>query len=395
VDTFQALMFYHLPPVGGPVCLDAHGNVEPGSIAATLLSTDQARFYASGTAALAAAIIAAMQVKSIESAEVILPAYGCPDLISAAEFAGARPVLVDIEAGRPWLDLSQLASAITDNTVAIVAVNLFGISERWTQLRELAEKNDVVLIEDSAQYFPGGEEQQDWQGDLVVFSFGRGKPVSLLGGGAVLASTAALLKLLPQSKTDLTSFYQQLAFNLKAKLYNAMISPSLYWLPQSLPFLHLGETRYHALRAIEAMDHMRIDLLPASISCYQDDADAPVRCEKISMMLDQLTDLHGRLRNLPKNCNMEANRRLLRYPLLLEPASRDHTYQRLKQAGLGVSIMYPASLPEIPGMAHLLDKQQRFPNAEDFACRVLTLPTHKAVSGKTIEKMKTILSELE
>ncbi len=378
------------------MCLHSHGPVSHGqeqtdSAAVTLLSSDQARFYASGTAALAAAIVAAMQVKSIESAEVILPAYGCPDLISAVEFAGARPVLVDIEADRPWFDLTQLASAITDNTAAIVAVNLFGISERWTQLRELAQKNNVILIEDSAQYFPGGEEQQDWQGDLVVFSFGRGKPVSLLGGGAVLASTAPLVKLLPQPKTSLTTFHQRFAFNLKAKLYNSMISPLLYWLPQSLPFLHLGETRYHTLQAIEAMDQKRMDLLPANISCYQDDADASIRSEKISLMLDSLTGSPARLMNLPRLCNIEANRRLLRYPLLLEAESRD----RLKQAGLGVSIMYPASLPKITGVNHLLDDKQSFPNAEDFASRVLTLPTHTAVSDKDIEKIKKILNELE
>ncbi len=393
-------MFYHLPPVGNPVCLHSHGPVSYGQVkidsaAVTLLFSDQARFYASGTAALAAALVAAMKIKSIESAEVILPAYGCPDLVSAVEFAGARPVLVDIEAGRPWLDLAQLASAITDNTTAIIAVNLFGISERWTQLRELAEKNNVVLIEDSAQYFPGGEEQQDWQGDLVVFSFGRGKPVSMLGGGAVLASTASLLELLPQPKKKITTFRQRVTYFLKAKLYNTMISPLLYWLPQSLPFLHLGETRYHTLQAIEAMDQNRMDLLPANISCYQDDSNAYIRCEKISLMLESLTDLQDRLRNLPRVCNIEAKRRLLRYPLLLDAASRDCAYQSLKQAGLGASIMYPASLPKIPGMNHLLDDKQSFPNAEDFASRVLTLPTHTGVSEKDIDKMQIILSELE
>lgn len=388
-------MFYQLPPVGNPVCLHYHGRVQTDSAAVTLLSSEQARFYASGTAALAAALVAAMKVKSIESAEVILPAYGCPDLVSAVEFAGARAVLVDIETDRPWLDLMQLATAITDNTAAIVAVNLFGISERWMQLRELAEKNDVVLIEDSAQYFPGGEKQQDWQGDLVVFSFGRGKPVSLLGGGAVLASKLSLLELLPQPKKGTTTFRQRFTYNLKAKLYNAMISPSLYWLPQSLPFLHLGETRYHRLQAIEAMDRKRMDLLPANISCYQDDANASIRREKISLMLESLTDLPDRWMNLPRLCKVKANRRLLRYPLLLEAKSRYQAYHNLNRAGLGASVMYPSSLPKISGINHLVDDKKSFPNAEDFASRLLTLPTHAGVSDKDIDKMKIILSELQ
>ncbi len=391
-------MFYCLPPVGNPVCLHSHGRILHGQVhtdsaVAALLSSDQIRLYASGTAALAAAIIAAMKLKSIKSAEVILPAYGCPDLVSAVEFAGARPVLVDIEADRPWLDLAQLASAITGNTAAIVAVNLFGISERWPQLRKLAEKNEVILIEDSAQYFPGGEEQQDWQGDLVVLSFGRGKPVSLLGGGAVLAKKTSLFMLLPKPQNIAATFSQCLLFGLKARLYNAMISPNLYWLPQVMPFLHLGETRYHKLSAIDVMDQVRLELLTCNIARYQSDVEATARCEKISSMLDSFGSSSDRINNLPRVCESGLSRRLLRYPLLLEAVSRDRVYQKLKQAGLGASIMYPASLPKVAGMKHILDEKQRFPNAEVFASRILTLPTHMYVSEKNIEKIKAILSE--
>jgi len=388
-------MFYHLPPVGNPMCSYSKERIQADLSAVSLLSSDQVRFYASGTAALSAAVVAAIKVKNIEQAEVILPAYGCPDLISAVEFAGAKPVLVDMEADRPWLDLVQLASVFTESTVAIIAVNLFGISERWVQLQLLAKKSDVVLIEDSAQYFPGAEERQDWHGDLAVFSFGRGKPVSMLGGGAVFVNNSHLFKLLPRPEKILTPFRQQLMYALKAKLYNAMISPYLYWLPQSLPFLHLGETRYHTLQAIEAMDQKRIDLLPANISCYQDDVDAAARCEKISLMLESLANIQGKLWDLPRVCNVKENRRLLRYPLLLKASSRDSVYQKLEQAGLGASIMYPVSLPKIPGVNHLLDGKQKFPNAEDFASRVLTLPTHAGVTEADVDKMKVVLSELK
>ena len=128
----------------------------------------QPRYYASGTAALAAAIIAVIQSGKTDQPEVILPAYGCPDLVSATVFAGARPVLVDMEPDRPWMDLAQLSSRISPRTVAIVAANLFGISERLDQLRPIAERAGVVLIEDSAQAFPGGGEAAIWEGDLVV-----------------------------------------------------------------------------------------------------------------------------------------------------------------------------------------------------------------------------------
>jgi dTDP-4-amino-4,6-dideoxygalactose transaminase len=384
-------MFYQLPPVGNPVYLDK--SMELANI--SVFSSYQTQFYASGTAALAAALVAVLGAagKSKERAhvEVILPAYGCPDLISAVVFAGVKPVLVDLEADRPWLDLSLMSAAITENTVAIVAVNLFGIAERWPQLRTIAHQNDVVLIEDSAQYFPDGSEQLGWQGDLVVLSFGRGKPVSLLGGGAVLTKKTSLYEHLPKPQSAALTLSQRLLFSLKTSIYNAMISPFLYWLPQALPFLHLGETRYHPLMAIEAMDQVRLDVLASNVSRYQNDTEAVTRCEKISSMLGSLT----RVNNLPLINDTEVKQRLLRYPLLVEEASRARVYKKLKQAGLGASTMYPASLPKIAGLSHILDDKRRFINAESFASRLIALPTHSTVSDKSIKKMKALLRDAE
>ncbi len=382
-------MFYQLPPVGNPVCLNI--NRDTATTLPSFLSPQQATFYDSGTSALAAAIKAAVgtasKLKNIEVAEVLMPAYACPDLISAAIFAGVKPVLVDLEEDRPWLNLSKLDAASTNNTVAIIAVNLFGISERWAQLRELAKEKNLVLIEDSAQYFPGKMEDQSWQGDLTVLSFGRGKPVSLLGGGAVVGNNKEMLTLLPKSQFISVSKVDRLKFGVKAKLYNAMISPFSYWLPQALPFLHLGETRYHALDEIKMMDQQRFDLLATNIRCYQDDIQADSRNEMIGVMLG----LHEVITNLPQICNVSFSRRLLRYPILLDIDCRDRVYQSLKRAGLGASLMYPTSLPKVAGLSHLLNDRRHFPNAEAFARRLITLPTHSRIGKKDIDKMSAIL----
>ena len=338
-------MFYQWPPVGSSIVLDSSKSLADVSV----FSSYQAQFYASGTAALAAALVAvlAKSRKSLKSgqAEILLPAYGCPDLISAALFAGVKPVLVDLEADRPWLDLASLSSAINENTIAIVAVNLFGISERWSQLRTLAEQHQLVLIEDSAQYFPGGDEPIDWQGDLVVLSFGRGKPVSLLGGGAVLTKNEAFFEHLPDRSAAPASFQQRILFSLKSRLYNVMIAPRLYWILQALPFLHLGETRYHPLQSIEAMENVHTEMLASNIIRYQNDTGAVVRHERISSMLDTLDTVN----NLPNTCDSQANHRLLRYPLLVEAEFRDQAYRRLNQAGFGVSVLYPTDLTSIAG----------------------------------------------
>ncbi len=58
-----------------------------------------------------------------------------------------------------------------------------------------------------------------------------------------------------------------------------------------------------------------------------------------------------------------------------------------------MSVMYPTSLPKITGLTHILDNKQGFPNADMFASRILTLPTHASVCEKNIEKMKAILRD--
>ncbi|MDT8452098.1 MAG: DegT/DnrJ/EryC1/StrS family aminotransferase [Gammaproteobacteria bacterium] len=355
-----------------------------------------AHYYASGTGALAAAIIAAIRLKAVDRPEVILPAYGCPDLISAALFAGAAVVLVDIENDRPWMNLEQLAEKITTNTVAIIAVNLFGILEQRQALRSLAAQADTLLIEDSAQAFPGHTEKNFWQGDLIVLSFGRGKPVSLLGGGAVLFNKSNLkcnefLRLLPvgtaQCKVNLQ---EQTAFRLKARLYNWMIRPKLFWLPQSLPFLHLGETRYHPLSSLQAIDRIRLSMLPANIKAYQ--AAMMHVQEKLAVALDKCDLEQAGIIDLPRACNISRHRRLLRYPLLVEPERRDLLYARLQQHGLGASLMYPKPLPEMPALAALLFAQGSFPAASKFSKKIITLPTHLQLTDADIAKIRGIIS---
>lgn len=381
-------MFYQLPPVGNPVCLS--GNSQPELWFQSDFLPWHPHYYASGTAALAAAISAAIKSRELDQPEVILPAYGCPDLVSAAVFAGARPVLVDMEPDRPWMDLEQLSAKMSPRTVAIVAANLFGISEQMGKLRPIAERTGAVLIEDSAQAFPAGKETSIWEGDLVVLSFGRGKPVSLLGGGAVLFRESTWEGLLPECPVRPDNGKgQRISFWLKTALYNRMISPWLYWLPQGLPFLHLGETRYHTLSAIDGMDPFRLDVLPANIAAYRSDEMDAQRA--LVDMLGEL-DLAARgIIDLPRVCKAPESRRLLRYPLLTGAVDRDPLYQQLKRNGLGPSGMYPVALPGISGLERLLVGQGPFPAAEAFAARILTLPTHNRVSRGDVAKVHQVI----
>lgn len=66
---------------------------------------------------------------------------------------GLRPVFVDIEADTFNIDLQKIEDAITIQTKAILAVNLYGHMINYQSLFKIAEKHNLKVIEDAAQSF--------------------------------------------------------------------------------------------------------------------------------------------------------------------------------------------------------------------------------------------------
>lgn len=70
--------------------------------------------------------------------------------------AGAKPVFVDIDPVTFNIDPQQVKAAITNKTVGIIPVHLYGQPCPMDKIMEIAEKNGLFVLEDAAQSF-GGE----------------------------------------------------------------------------------------------------------------------------------------------------------------------------------------------------------------------------------------------
>lgn len=396
-------MAAHLPPVGNPITTKLLDR--PVETLSAAFSGFDVYAYRSGTMALAASLVAAVALareKGLKGdPEVLLPAYACPDLISAAVYAGVKPVLVDFEVDRPWMSLEMLQQLFSEQTVAVIAVHFLGIPERLERIRAVMGERDVLLIEDSAQYFPCGEVKPSyWRGDLVVLSFGRGKPVSLLGGGAVLCrkdnSTGKLAqrlaRILPLAKEATLSFVGTgvgpgLSWRLKIALYRQLLRPHLYGLLQSLPFLSIGETRYQPLAAITAAEPGMETLLAANIKQYQQRER-----QQQAWVAAIISHSGSEFIDLPVVCGHIEGEPLLRYPVLLSSIGlKAQLLAAMHAKGLGASGMYPVILPQIPGVSTLLVGRGRFPHAERFAGSILTLPIHAGVKRSHIDNMGGVI----
>jgi len=130
-----------------------------------------------------------------EGDEVIVPANTYIASILAITENRLKPVLVEPDLATYNLDPKLAEEAVTPRTKAILAVHLYGQLADMPALKAIAEKHDLLLIEDSAQAHGAslhGVKAGAW-GDASGFSFYPGKNLGALGdGGAVTTSNEEL-----------------------------------------------------------------------------------------------------------------------------------------------------------------------------------------------------------
>ena len=113
----------------------------------------------------------------------------------AIMMAGARPVFADIDVRRLTIDPAHVSAAITPRTRAILPVHLYGQSADMTALVSIAEKHNLVIVEDACQAHLATSDGRPvgTMGVAGAFSFYPTKNLGALGdGGAVITSDASL-----------------------------------------------------------------------------------------------------------------------------------------------------------------------------------------------------------
>jgi dTDP-4-amino-4,6-dideoxygalactose transaminase len=130
--------------------------------------------------------------------EVIIPANTFIATAWGATLCGATPVFVDCHPESYNIDPKKVEAAITKKTKAIVAVHLYGQSADIDPLKEIAKKNNLILVEDAAQAHLAEYKGTPIGGltDAASFSYYPGKNLGAFGeGGAVTTNNEDLFKL--------------------------------------------------------------------------------------------------------------------------------------------------------------------------------------------------------
>ncbi len=151
---------------------------------ATLTGMPHALAHANGTTALHAAFFA---LDLQPGDEVLVPSATFWASVLPMVWMGAVPVFCESETGRLGIDPADMARKITSRTRAVVVVHLWGFPAKMSEVRALAERHGLRLVEDASHAHGAKWRGQPCGslGDVAVFSL-QGHKLAPAGEGGML-----------------------------------------------------------------------------------------------------------------------------------------------------------------------------------------------------------------
>ncbi len=149
---------------------------------ATFVGAPAALAVSSATDAMLVGL-AALGIRSGD--EVITTPMTFCSTVHVIEHLGARPVLVDVEPDTLNIDPEQVARSVTPRTRAVMPVHLYGHPCEVDSLLDIAERHQLVVLEDAAHALPAWYKGRmvGTLGTLTAFSFYATKNLTTAEGG--------------------------------------------------------------------------------------------------------------------------------------------------------------------------------------------------------------------
>mgnify|MGYP003642825026 CR=1 FL=1 len=150
-----------------------------------------------------AAIHLALEILGVSQGdEVICQSFTFSASANPILYLGANPVFVDSEKDTWNISPELLEEAITDRIKkgkkpkAIVAVHLYGMPYKVDEIRSIANKYGVPIVEDSAEALGSTyhEKKCGSFGDIGIISFNGNKIITTSGGGALVSKDIEITK---------------------------------------------------------------------------------------------------------------------------------------------------------------------------------------------------------
>jgi len=157
------------------------------------VGVDYSAVLNSGTSALHATLLA---YGLDDGDEIIVPSFSFVSTANAVLFVNAIPTFVDIEEETLGLNPKLIEERITSSTKAIIPMDYGGMSCQISEIRDIAQNNNLLLIEDGAESL-GSSVRGKKVGsisDATIFSFCGNKVLTTGEGGAVVTNSKEIIE---------------------------------------------------------------------------------------------------------------------------------------------------------------------------------------------------------
>lgn len=313
------------------------------------------------------ALTMAMMAWDIKKGDVVfVPDFTFFSSGEIVSHAGATPIFVDVDIDTFNLSASSLEAAIKAVMMegklipkAIVAVDLFGLPADFYQIREIAKKYNLLILEDGAQGFGGnikGKMACSF-GDISTTSFFPAKPLGCYGdGGAVFTDDDNTAQLL-----------------------------------ESIRVHGKGEMKYDNVRIglNSRLDTLQAAILSVKLKAFQDYELADIN--------DAASQYTEQLQNIVKTPHVPSGyySSWAQYTIQL-PArkTRDALQSKLKENGIPSMVYYPKPMHRQIAFGEYAYLDEKFSNTIKLCDTVLSLPIHPYLSGDEIEHVLAIIKKM-
>lgn len=319
----------------------------------------------SGTAALHCAYAA---IGLEPGDEIITPPITFIATQATASLFGAKIVFADVDSDTGNIDPAAVAAAVTSRTKAIVAVDYAGHPAELDELKAIASRHGIYLIEDAAHSF-GSKYRNRAVGsiaDLTAFSFFPTKNLTTGEGGAVSSIHPELLEKARRfARQGMVRSPMDFRIKSEGPWHQEVQQFGLnYRLPDILCALGLSQ-----LKRASVFFESRKKIVESYISILNNSERIFLPSQK--KYVDPMWHL---------------------FPIQVEKQFRESIYKYLHAKGIKVQVNYlPAHLH--PVFAELGYKKGQFPKSEEFYEREISLPIYHGLNEKQVEEISKALLE--
>lgn len=329
--------------INGPVVHEFQANLEE------YLGARHVIPCANGTDALQ---ITMMAYDFPKGAEVLVPSFTYVATVEVIALLGFKPVFVEVYPDTFNIDIEDLESKITDKSVAIVPVHLYGQCADMDRLMAVAKENNLKVFEDTAQAIgadytsaEGKVSKAGTIGDAGATSFFPSKNLGAYGdGGAIMTNNdelAAKLRMIVNHGQSKRYYHDSIGVNSRLDSMQAAV------LKVKLKYLDgYNKVRYKvASRYSEALSKA-------------DWITPPVESEFSTHVYHQYT------------------------MKLADGVDRDALVNHLAAHDIPAMIYYPVPNHLQSAYAYYGYKEGDMPNTEDLCSRVVSLPIHTEMTDE-------------